>query len=100
MLILWKSGWEVLPHCHVTPLQHSLTNKMQSSPVGLPVTNIIHNFTKMEVKVTRSPGWILSPSAPHPPGMEEIQDLGAKMCLPQFPLTPQGHNFDLLLPPH
>lgn len=67
----------------------------------MSITSIIQIFTKKEIKVIQTPSWIVSPSDPHPTStLEEIQDLGTTMYLPQFPLTPQDHNFDLQLSPH
>lgn len=41
----------------------------------MPITNIIPIFTKEEIEVTRSPGWIVSPSDPHLTCiLEESQD--------------------------
>lgn len=68
----------------------------------MPITNIIHIFTKEEIEVTRSPGWIVSPSDPHLTCiLEESQDLEANsLSTPQFLRTSQGYNFDFPLRPH
>ena len=42
----------------------------------MPITDILHIFTKKETEVTRNPDWIVSPSDPHPIRiLEESQDL-------------------------
>ena len=56
----------------------------------MPITDIIHIFTKKETEVTRNPDWIVSSSDPHPTRiLEESQDLepNSLSLLNSFSLT-------------
>lgn len=90
MLALWKSGLGNSPPlvCDPSP---AFMKKTPSPQWERSITSIIHIFIEKEINVTKTPGWMVSPSDPHPTCIsEEIQDLGATMYFSQFPLTPRA----------
>lgn len=91
MLALWKSGLGNSPPLACDPSPLSLMKKTPSPRWDRSITSIIHILIEKEINVTQTPGWMVSPSDPHPTCIsEEIQDLGATMYFSQFPLTPRA----------